>query len=1012
MLGSLAVKRPVLALSLNGLLLLLGILAFTLVEWRHSASHPNNEVQIMILYAGAHSLVVESEITRPLEQALMGLDGIKRISSESQDGLSRIFVKFKRNAAKELMLLIRDRVMSTAATFPKSAQKPYIWEQSERQQEILMIGFRDLSRSTAELSDYLRRNIFERLTTLDGIAEVRSFGQTPYVIELRLDSARLFEHHISVSDLLAALKNEKVYATGGELDTPSGKRSLILSAELHLPQDIGNWTITTPAQKVLKLSDISEVVVTGQKSDFNVHLDGKPMVGYIISAKPQSNPLEVVKQVKQFIQRSQEFLPDSMTVDIVKDASQSFLVAQSSAIKALGEACVLVALIVYICLGSWRAAALAMSTVPLCLVGSFIFIWLLGFSINPMTLLAIVVAVGLVVDDAIVVIENIHRHREQGLPPLKAALLSMQEISFAVVVMTVTLVAVYLPIAFQTSETALMLREFAWTLAGSVLISGFVALTLTPAIAARLKTEAANSHIELYQEKITSLYKKLLGQALNYPGKIMIAALCIALIAGLIFNSLPSELTPAEDEDLLEGYVTSPENAVLPNLQAEWKKFIEREVATLPEKKHLLVYQWQDQIWWQLLLKPRSERSRSARDIAEALEPQLDLQVGPHIGVTSSSGSLGNDDNELRLVIQYSKDYGQLIQASRQLIEALEKTGLFSRIWSESTHDKARYKLAIDKLLASQLGIGISTLEGSLYTLLSGSKVLDFPFDGFNYEVWLKSDEKDRSQLSGLNRFFINSNTDKTVPLGSLVNIQEVLEPLKYKHHDQMRAVSIHINPKPDIAWNSMIQRVEHELKQYMPSEGQYKLLGKAEQYQEARSAMLWTFGFALLFIYLLLAGLFESFIDPGIVLFTVPLSVMGAVWLVFLMGGSNNIYTQIGIITLMGLITKHGILITDFANQLQKEAGLMAKEAAFKAAVSRLRPILMTTLAMIVGALPLVMGEGAFAEARKHLGWVLIGGMLSGTLFSLFVVPAVYCVFQRKTAKSKRILPFELLST
>jgi len=1004
MLGDFAVKRPVLALSLNGILLLLGLLASTLVEYRHSASRPNNEVQIMTMYSGAHATVVESEVTRPLEQSLRGLDGVKRISSESQDGLSRIFVKFKRNAPKELLSLIRDRIMGTAPFLPESARRPYIWEESENKQEILVIGFRDPSRSSAALSDYLIRNIFERLSALEGIAEVRAFGQTPYVIELRLNSTRLFEQNISVSDVLAMLKKEKVYATGGELDTPSGKRSIILSAELNQVKDIGDWTITTPSQKVLKLKDLSEVVIKGEKAEFNIRLDGSPMVGYIISVKPQSNPIHVVKEVKQFVQAAKAFLPELMSVDIVKDATQSFVAAQQSALKALAEACILVALIVFLCLGSWRAATLAMSTVPLCLIGNFIFIWLLDFSINPMTLLAVVVAVGLVVDDAIVVIENIHKYREQGLSSFKAAVAGMKEIGFAVVVMTVTLIAVYLPIAFQSSEAALMLREFAWTLAGSVLISGFVALTVTPAIASGFKLTTEDSFGHRYQQKIINLYKKSLAQTLNYPKSVMAAVLISALVGVIIFSCLPSELMPAEDEDVLEGYVANPHNAVLPALREEWKSYIEKSVDNLPEKKHVLVYQWQDQIWWQLLLAPRATRERSSRQIAEALQPELNKQVGPHIGVDSSSGTGLGNEQELRVVIQYNKDYPHLIKTGRILIDALEKTGLFSRVWSESTHEKQRYKLIIDKLLASQLGVSMSVLENTLYTLLSGTKALDFPFDGLNYDVWLKSDEETRSQLSGLNRFFIKGAANKTIPLGSLVSIKEVLEPLKYKHHDQMRAISIHMKPNAAIAWDLMIKTVEDTLIQYLPSESQYKLLGKAEQYQEAKTAMLWTFGFALLFIYLLLAGLFESFIDPWIVLFTVPLSLMGAVWLVFLMGGSNNIYTQIGIITLMGLITKHGILITDFANRLRLGENLSVRDAVCNAAVSRLRPILMTTLAMIFGALPLVLGEGASAEARKHLGWVLMGGMFSGTLFSLYVVPVVYCIFQNRSFTFKKI--------
>jgi multidrug efflux pump len=986
------VRRPVMATAINLVLLILGIVAYHQLELRHTPNVPQNELRITTTFPGANSLAIEHQVTKPLEDALNGIDGIKKISSTSQDSQSFIFVKFKPGQANRGLSQVRDRIFSAVATLPEGVKKPEIQEQNEDSQAIMYINFEDKTRSIAALTDYIHRNVEDRLRLVDGIASIGHFGNKMFLVLVKPDPALLVEHQVTVGEIVNALRQEKTFASGGEIEGITSKEAVVLSALVEKPEDFKKITVKVRSKGRITVGDIATVEVGEKPTYVRLRVNGQYMVGLSIMAKPQANPLMVAKNVHAFVEDLQKGLPSSMKVSIIYDATRSFSAAFTEMRHTLWEAIILVGIVVTLSLASVRAALFPMLTVPLCLIGSFALMWTFGFSINPVTLLALVLTVGLVVDDAIVVVENIHRHMENGMSSFKAALASMKEITFAVIVMTITLAAVYIPLVFQSDDSAATFREFAWTLAGSVIISGFVALTLTPALCGKFLKDSEK--ITAW-EKLSHLYRKGLQKALLMPGKVCILLGVSAILGAWGFQRLPAEVIPTEDDSYIQGTINA-ENSVSYTVRDSWFSSAEKVLQTIPEFEHVMTWIWQDQwMGWGLILKPSEDRSRTSRAIIKDLRSKLKTIVGPQVEV-SDSPNMGGEDSALKVIIQYAGDQIKLVEAVRKAMVELRKVPGFGAVMSEQAWEKPRLKVVVDRALAAELGVSISTIEDTLSTFLSGRKAADFNFQGLDYDVQVRAPERLRSEFSNLNTYFVTGAEGQWVPLGSLITAKEVLEPNQIKHYDRMRGAAINVTLQPEMSLGKAIELIDPIVKKHLPMDARYRFGGKAEQYREAKQAMWVTFGLALAFIYLVLAALFESFLSPFIVLLTVPLSIVGAVWAINFIGGTNNIYTTIGLVTLIGLITKHGILIVDFTNRLRAEQQALT-EAILNAAESRLRPVLMTTFAMICGAIPLVLSVGSGAIAREHIGWIIIGGMITGTFFSLFVIPVVYSMVAKR---------------
>lgn len=983
------INRPIMATAVNLVLVILGLVAFLQLELRHVPNQAKNEFKIETLYPGASNLSVEQRVTKPLEEALSGLDGVRKINSETMDGRSEITVKFKSNISNKAALSeLRDRILLSMGMLPDAIKRPEVNEQVESSRPILYMAFEDKTRTVGALSDFIRRSIEDKLKMIEGVSSVSRWGDKLYQISIELDPARLMENQVTTAEVVNALKHEKTFASGGEIERESGKEQVVLSISAKQPKDFENITIKTTATGRVRVGDVAEVKVKEKPTFLRMRVNGVNTVGLQISAKPQANPLQVAERVKEFVGELQKSAPPSMKIIITYDGTQAFKISLKELEHTLWEAILLVGIIVTLSLYSLRAALLPMLTVPLCLIGTFIIMWAMGFSINPITLLALVLAVGLVVDDAIVVVENIHHYMEKGLSPLQAARKSMKEITFAIVVMTITLAAVYLPVAFQVDETAVMFREFATTLAGSVLISGFVALTLTPALCGQFLRDSKKIS---YWEKLTEKYRYFLNLALDNPKKICALAILIVLIGIFGFTKLGSEFMPAEDEDYIQGAINAS-NAVPAALRDDWLNEVEKVLQTIPERTRYFSWEWQDRwLGWTLILKPRGERSRGAREIVTELQSKFNGFVGPQVyAQMGDEGGLGGGNEPLKVIIEDAGDYHRLIEVVKAIQAEGQKNPNFERLTSEQVWEIPRLQVDVDRSLSQELGVSMEAIEDTLYTFLSGRKVTEYNFQGLDYDVNVQAAKQFRSEWSGLNQFFVLGGLQQWVPLGSLVTLKEILSPARIKRYDRMRGATISVFLKPGISLDKGMELIEPIVKNHLPSDAKFRFGGTAEKLREARQAMWLTYGLALIFIYLILTALFESFIHPLIVLLTVPLSIAGAVFAVYAIGGTNNIYTSIGLVTLVGLITKHGILIVDFSNRLRLE-GASLRKAVEEASLRRLRPILMTTFAMICGALPLIFSVGAGAVARKHIGWVIMGGMISGTLFSLFVIPVVY---------------------
>jgi len=986
------VNRPIMATAVNLIVLIMGVVAFDRLELRHTPSSTHQECTVTTDYPGADSLTVEQRVTKPLEDTLSGLDGILKLSSESSDGASVIHIKFKSTVdSTKAMSEVRDRMLGAMNGLPEGAKRPEIQESSGTSYPILYLVFEDKHRTVAALSDYIRRTIEDRLRLIEGIAAIDRWGDQLYQIVIQLDPARLMEHQVAVTDVVNALRREKAFASAGEIEQSTEKKSVVLTAALQAPTGYSQVIVKTTPEGHIRVGHLATVSVIEKSTDLRIRVEGEYKVGLQVTAKPQANPLRVAERVRAFVKDLKQTLPPNMKVSILYDATRPFNASILSLRHTMWEAIVLVGVIVTLSLASIRAALLPMLTVPLCLIGTFMLMWILGFSINPITLLALVLAVGLVVDDAIVVVENIHHYLETGLTPAQAARRGMKEITFAVIVMTITLASVYLPIAFQTDSSAVMFREFAWTLAGSVLISGFVALTLTPALCGKFLKQSKSVH---KSGKFIGFYQKSLHWALQQSRCVGAIAILFALLGVWGFVRLPSELMPKEDIDYIQGYIDVA-NTVPEAVRVAWLKQIEQILADIPERENFSTNEWQHRwLSWMMVLKPRVERSRSTETIIQALTPKLKAIVGPRVGVIMENGGLDAEE-ALKIVVQYSSDYKRIVNIVKAIIHEAKQHPAFERFKSDEISDIRRVQVEVDRAFAEELGINIDAIEDTLYTFLSGRKTTRFNFKGFEYDVQVQAATPFRKELNSMNQFFVASNDGQWVPLGSLVKIKEVNEPHKIKHTERIRSAEIAVTLKPKTTLTEAMAILTPIIKKHLPAEARYRFEGKAEKYQEAERTLWLTYGLALVFIYLVLAALFESFMHPWVVLLTVPLSMTGAVWAVNGYGGTHNIYTSIGLVTLVGLITKHGILIVDFSNRL-RNTGLSLLEAVQTAAERRLRPVLMTTLAMIFGAVPLLFSLGSGANARVHIGLVIIGGMISGTLFSLYVVPVVYLQMTR----------------
>jgi multidrug efflux pump len=1003
-LPEICIKRPVFATVLSIVVLLVGVISYSRLSVREYPRIDEPVVTVETRYVGASAEVVESQITKVLEDSLAGIEGVDVMPSVSRSEVSQITVRFKLSRNPDSAAAdVRDKVARVRARLPEAVDEPVIAKVEADSFPIMWLAIASPSKSQIEVSDYVSRYIKPRLSTLPGAADVRIFGERKVSMRIWIDPAKLAGHRLTPQDVEDALRRQNVDIPAGRIETDKREFSVLSQTDLSTPEQFEAIVIRDVAGYPVRIRDIGRVQVAPVDERVITRFMGTTAVSMGVIKQAVANPLELSQAVRKEIVEINKSLPD-MKIEVVYDSSVFIEQSIKSVFHTIIEAIILVAVVIFLFLRNWRATLIPLVTIPVALVGAFTFMYLFGFSVNTLTLLAMVLAIGLVVDDSIVVLENIYRHVEEGMSRLDAALLGAKEIAFAVIAMTVTLAAVYAPLAFQTGRTGRLFIEFALALAGAVLVSGFVALTLTPMMCSKmLKHETSHGKFYTVTERwfvnLIEGYKRVLDGALHHRLYVIAAALFVAAMSIVLGLVLRSELSPIEDRGVIFGFVSAPEGSTA-KYTASNLKLLEDVYRAVPEVEKFNAVAGFPTVADGIAiarLKPWEERTRKQQDITTALMPEFAKIPGVRAFPTNTP-SLGQSPRSrpVEFVIMSQAPFEVLQKYVDALIAEASKTPGLQNLDSDLRLDKPELKVSVNREKISDVGASVETVGRSLETMLGGRQVTRFKKDGEQYDVIVQVAEGDRRSPTDISDIYVRGKNNEMIQLSNLVVVRESVAPKNLNHFNRIRAATVTATLAPGYALGDALIAMDNAAKKALPITVQTDLNGLSREFRDSSTEIYFVFVLALAFIFLVLAAQFESFIDPFIIMLTVPLAVTGALLALWIVGGTLNIYSKIGLVTLVGLITKHGILIVEFANQIQAQ-GKGVIEAVEEAAVLRLRPILMTTGAMVLGAVPLAFASGAGAESRQQIGWVIVGGMLLGTLLTLFVVPTAYTLLARR---------------
>ncbi len=1013
-LPELSVRRPVLATVMSLLIMLIGIISFDRLTVREYPKIDSPVVSVRTIYTGASPQVIESQVTQPLEDSISGIEGVKTMKSVSREEVSQITVEFTNDRDPDLAANdVRDRVSRARGRLPDEVDEPIISKVEADAQAIMWLRLFSEQHGPLEISDYADRFVADRLKTLPGVASVIIGGERRYAMRIWLDRERLAAYALTPQDVEDALRRQNIEVPSGRIESSQREFTVLSESDLRTPAQFNQLIIREVKGYPVRLSDIGRAEL-GAADDRNIlRVNGNPAVGLGIVKQSTANTLAVAQAVKAEVPKVAAALPKGMQIAVAFDTSIFIEKSITSVYKVMAEALVLVVLVIFLFLRSVRATLIPFVTIPVSLIGAFFLIWVMGFSINVLTLLGIVLAVGLVVDDAIVVLENIHRHIENGMRPFDAALKGGREIAFAVVAMTVTLAAVFAPLAFATGNTGRLFLEFALTVASAVVVSGFVALTLTPMMCSKLlRHEASHGRIynalERFFEGMSAGYERLLRFCLARRSVVVVLFLLVAAGGSALFLSIRSELSPLEDRGFFIGVMSAPEGATK-EYTDDYARIWEDIYADVPEITSYFVsvapgLERPNPVNFALSfvrISDWSERDRKTQQITASIAPQMFARMPGVLAFPVNPPSLGQSfrNPPVQFVVQ-GNSYEDLDRRVSALVAKARQSPALANVDSDLKLNKPQLTIDIDREKAAALGIQVETIGRTMETLLGGRQVTRFKREGKQYDVIVRLEDKDRRQPADLTSIYVRGASGGITQLSNLVSVRETVAPKELNHFNRLRAAIISANITPGYSLSEALGAMEAAAAETLTPEYQTALDGQSREFRESGQQLYLIFVLALAFIYLVLAAQFESFRGPLVIMLTVPLAVTGALLVIKLTGGTLNVYSQIGLVMLIGLITKNGILIVEFTNQL-RDQGRERIAALVEACSLRLRPILMTTAATVLGAVPLAIATGAGAESRSAIGWVIVGGMSLGTLFTLFVVPVAYTfiVGARKSA-------------
>jgi hydrophobe/amphiphile efflux-1 (HAE1) family protein len=1012
-LASISVNRPVLAIVMNLIIILFGIIGYNFLGVREYPSIDPPVITVRTSYAGANADIVQSQITEPLEKALNGIEGVRTISSASNLGSSVITVEFNLGADLEAAANdVRDKVAQAVRNLPQDIDgMPVVNKADANSDAILSLTVQSDTKSQLEVSDFAENVLAERLQTIPGVSTIQIWGQKKYAMRIWMDPAKLAAYKLTPLDVRNALNNENVELPGGKISGDQTELSVRTMGRLKTEEDFENLMIAGVDDHAVRLRDIGYARLGPENEETILRQSGVPMIALALVPQPGANYLDISDEFYKRVEVLKAELPKDFKLDIALDNTRFIRQSVDEVIETLIIAIILVILIIYLFFRDWLVAFRPLIDIPVSLLGAFFIMYLMGFSINVLTLLAIVLATGLVVDDGIVVTENIYKKIEKGMRPHQAAIEGTQEIFFAVISTSITLAAVFMPVVFMQGFVGRLFREFGVVIAGAVLISSFVSLTLTPMLNARLvrKDPLARSKFYNWSEPffraMENAYRKSLSDFLAVRYFAWVILFIIFGMTALLFPRIPTELAPLEDRSWLRLSVTAPEGASFEYTDAFMDKIIDFVNDSIPEKTVLLTvtapgFSGSGAVntgFVRLVFTQPQERSRSQQQIASYVMKHAakmpEAKVFAIQQQTIATGGFGG------LPVQYviqAPNFDKLKEHLPKFLESAQKNPAFQGVDVNLKFNKPELLITIDREKAKALEVSVLDIAQTLQFALSGQRFAYFNKDGKQYQVIGQFDRANRDEPLDVTSMYVKNKKGQIIQLDNLVNISEESSPPQLYHYNRYQSATVSAGLAPGVTLGEGIEAMNMIASETLDESFSTELSGASRDFAESASNTSFAFILALILVYLILAAQFESFLDPFTIMITVPLAIAGALLSLWLFDQTQNIFSQIGTIMLIGLVTKNGILIVEFANQL-KEKGNSVYESALEAAVSRLRPVLMTSLATALGALPIALALGAGAKSRTGMGIVVVGGILFSLVLTLYMIPAIYTYLSRE---------------
>jgi multidrug efflux pump len=1008
-LSDISVRRPVLAAVFSLLIIVFGIAGLMQISIRELPDIDAAVVTVSTNYTGAAPEIVDSDITEIIDSAVSGISGVKTITSQSSRGRSRTVIEFElgRNidqAAND----VRDAVGRVSGRLPEEADDPRVIKNDSDSDPVMRLAVTSDRMNSAEITDYIERVIKDRITTLDGVATVDIYGERRKAMRIWLDRRAMAARNLTVADVSAALRRNNVELPAGEIESQTRLFTVRLNSRLTTAEQFRDIVLRQDKGYPVRLGAIGRVEEGVEDNSTIVRNNGVPAIGIAVIRQSQANTIAISNAVRAEIERLKDVLPEGMAIHVGSDDAIFVAASIREVSIALGLSLFLVVLVMLLFLRSWRATLIPAITIPISLIGCFFLIYILGFSLNVLTLLALLLAIGLVVDDAIVMLENIERRLSLGETKLQAAVFGARQVTFAILATSVTLVAVFVPISFLKGAAGRLFTEFGFVMASAVLISTFVALSACPALASIIlkpRASGASSDAAPPRESwMSRWYRASIRKSLGIPLVIVACSIAFSGAAWFVYESLPRELTPKEDRSVLFIPLTAPQGSNLAFTDSEAQKLENRIVSQKDELGINTIFAFTGSAgrpyrsFVVLRLEPWENRTLSSGEIMQKLRPVAQNLTGAKGFPASPSGlGLRGASTPLSAVIG-GPDYESVKVWAQQMLEKAETNPGLSNVEIDFEQNQPQFNLFVNRAKADDLGISVETIAETLQTMLASKEVTSFISRGREYPVLLQAGDNDRQTPKDISGIFIRAGDGKSlVPLSALVKLDETAAAPALRRYNRLPSITVTAALNDGYALGDAIDYMRDIAQEILPPEATLSFSGQSQQFLETSSGVAITFALAILIVFLVLAGQFESFMHPLIIMLSVPLALAGAVYSLWLSGLSLNIYSQIGIILLIGLMAKNGILIVEFANQLRDE-GYDVREAVIEASVLRLRPILMTMISTVLGAVPLVIATGAGAESRVAIGTVIIGGLFFASLLTLYLTPVLYDLMARYT--------------